>query len=61
MTQSEICRESSFQELARDPSLQRALGVGTLLTGFLLVAHSCCLFLTDSHLVPLLQIYSFAG
>ncbi|GAB4512515.1 MAG: hypothetical protein Tsb0019_09240 [Roseibium sp.] len=50
-----------MRDIARDPSLLLALGTGSALTGFLLVAHSCCLGLSDRHLAPLLQICSFAG
>ncbi|QFT32138.1 hypothetical protein K1718_15210 [Roseibium porphyridii] len=61
MTNAELREETGLQELSRDPSLLMALGTGSLLTAFLLVAHSCCIGLVDQHLAPLLQICSFAG
>jgi len=61
MTQQNISQATGLQEIVHDRSLQLALGTGVILTGFLLVAHSCCVGLTDRHLVPLLQICSFAG
>lgn len=53
--------DQNLTELVRDPSLLLAFGTGTTLTVFLLVAHSCCLGLSERHLAPLLQICSFAG
>ncbi|WP_133192633.1 hypothetical protein [Labrenzia sp. 011] len=60
MTQLEMSPENVLQTIVRDPSLVLALATGSALTAFLLVAHSCCLGLTDQHLAPLLQICSFA-
>jgi len=61
MTRSEAFRYAGFREIVNDPSLLLALGTGSALTAFLLVAHSCCLGMSDRHLAPLLQICSFAG
>ena len=61
MTQAFARQEHPLREIARDPSLMLALGTGTLLSAFLLVAHACCLGLTDQHAMPFLQICSSAG
>ncbi|MCK7611430.1 hypothetical protein [Roseibium sediminicola] len=61
MTQADIRRKTGFEDFTRDPSLLLALGTGSALTAFLLVAHSCCFGLTDRHLAPLLQICTFGG
>jgi hypothetical protein len=61
MKRSDVFQETALRDIARDPSLMLALATGSALTGFLLVAHSCCLGLSDGHLAPLLQICSFAG
>jgi hypothetical protein len=61
MTQTILRRDTGLNEILRDPSLLLALGTGSTLTAFLLVAHSCCAGLTDRHLAPLLQICSFGG
>jgi hypothetical protein len=47
--------------VTRDPSLVLALVTGSALTGFLLVAHACCLGITEQHFLPLVQICSFTG
>jgi len=61
MVRTDTRRETGMREISRDPSLLLALGTGSALTAFLLVAHSCCFGLTDRHLAPLLQICSFGG
>jgi len=61
MAQADIRRDTGFKDITRDPSLLLALGTGSALTAFLMVAHSCCIGLTDRHLSPLLQICSFGG
>ncbi|WP_417709322.1 hypothetical protein [Roseibium aggregatum] len=54
-------RLGGVSEVVRDPSLVLALVTGSVLTGFLLVAHACCLGITAQHFLPLVQICSFAG
>ncbi|KZM49716.1 hypothetical protein [Labrenzia sp. OB1] len=61
MERSDILRENALQAAVSDPSLLLALGTGSALTAFLLLAHSCCLGLSETHLAPLLQICSFAA
>ncbi|POF30006.1 hypothetical protein [Roseibium marinum] len=61
MEQSDVFRETGLRAIAHDPSLLLALGTGSALTVFLLLAHSCCLGLAGRHLAPLLQICSFAA
>ncbi|WP_299813084.1 hypothetical protein [uncultured Roseibium sp.] len=61
MERADVLPETGLQAIARDPSLLLALGTGSALTAFLLLAHSCCLGLSDAHLAPLLQICSFAA
>lgn len=52
---------SIMEQIRQDPSLMLALGTGSLLTAFLLVAHACCIGLTEQHFAPLLQICSTIG
>lgn len=50
-----------MEQIRQDPSLMLALGTGSLLTAFLLVAHACCIGLAEQHFAPLLQICSTIG
>lgn len=50
-----------LQELSADPWLLTALGLGTLLTAFLMAAHACCVGLSTPHLSALISICSSAG
>lgn len=61
MAHTEVQSMSGVREMMRDPSLVLALVTGSALTGFLLVAHGCCLGITEQHFLPLVQICSFAG
>ena len=61
MAHTEVQSMSGVREMMRDPSLVLALVTGSASTGFLLVAHACCLGITEQHFLPLVQICSFAG
>lgn len=49
MAHTEVQAMSGIREVTRDPSLVLALVTGSALTGFLLVAHACCLGITEQH------------
>ena len=61
MAHTEVQTLGGVSEVVRDPSLVLALVTASVLTGFLLVAHACCLGITAQHFLPLVQICSFAG
>ncbi|TYC65728.1 hypothetical protein FMN63_25490 [Stappia sp. BW2] len=61
MAHTEIQTLGDIREVLRDPTLLLALVTGSALTAFLLVAHACCLGITEQHFLPAVQICSFAN
>lgn len=51
----------SFQEIARDPWLMTALGLGTMMTAGFFFAHACCFGADAAMLKSLSVICSSAG
>jgi hypothetical protein len=52
---------TTMREIAEDPWLMTALGLGTMLTGFFFFAHACCFGADAAMLKSLSVICSSAG